>query len=336
MGVALADVDGDTTPDLYLTDWGENELYLNPTPGGPVVEAQKELRLEARHDPASGTALISWGARFLDLDRDGLLELFVVNGTVGEAFACEAWRQLDRYYRRPAASAPYQDVTALVGLPATASCDPSDPAAGRGVAIGDLDGDGDDDLVVAGFVETSRVYENATPPAHHRLRVRLRGTVSSPEAIGAVLRVDTAAGTQVRHLYAGGDTHSASDPVLEVGLGTESTLLSVEVEWPSGRLQDITSSVIVDGQVTIVEPAWLTALPRVATAAEPAPVLHYLDTPGRTVTAVRSDGVPVVVSDLGDGRYQAPLPHPGSATTSVITLTVDGVTLRPRPRVTYR
>jgi hypothetical protein len=343
MGIAIADVDGDLTPDVYVTDWGRNDLYLNPTPGGPLVETLV-YNFGMRLDPL-GTMLISWSARFLDLDRDGLNEIFVVNGSIGVPVTCTMYAQLDHYMRQGTPGAAYDWVTGQVGLPWPPTCTPSlAPAAGRGAAWGDLDGDGDHDMVLTPSVEPYRLYRNDTPAVNHAVRLRLAGTVSAPNAAGARMIVTRLDGSpHAAFLYAGGDTLSQSDLPLEVGIGGDTAVLSAYVHWPSGFVQRVDGlpGFAVDTDVVVIEPNWLDLWPRSVDPGDPAPVLTYTvmdetGTPvgaagaGHVVEVVRSDGVAVVVNDMGDGTYTAVLPHPGVVRRTVLTVSVDGVVQRPR------
>lgn len=349
MGIAVHDVDGDLTPDLYVTDWGDKELYLNPTPGGAVVSAAADYDLGERLHLGTVTVQVSWGTRFLDLDRDGFDEVALVNGTVSEALTCEARKQVDVYLRQASAGGRFDDITATVGWPPGPLCGAAatGPNAGRGLFVGDLDGDGDDDLMVAGYGEPARTFENATPHVFHAVRARLVGTVSAVDPIGARLILTRTGGARVaRFRVAGGDTNGQSDGVLEVGLGAATTFEAAAITWPSGLVQDVGARLAADTTVTITEPRWMTLEPRVLTGAASASFEYrpvdargaFLGVAGagRTVTVTRSDGVPVVVVPSADGRYAATITAPAAARAVVLTVTVDGVTLPPRPRVVFR
>ncbi len=352
MGVALIDLDRDGFDDVYVSDWGTNHVQVWQ-PASSTYDTDSGLWGLALHDSGPEFLYVSWSARFVDLDRDGLEEAFVVNGAVTEPIGCDSQRQLDALLRRPATGPPFVDVTGLVGLPSAQLCPmPAGvPIQGRGAAFGDLDGDGDDDLVVSPYVEAYRFYRNDTPAdAGHFVRVRLRGTVSSPDPVGARVRATLPGGDKrARTLYGGGDTHSQSDRVVELGLGEHDTVEDARVTWPSGLSQRIDgrSEFAIDAPFEVVEPDWLRVSARVVDPADPVPILTYepVDTAGeplgpagagRTVAVARSDGTATAVVDNGDGTYTAALPHPGAARTTVLLVTVDGALQRPRLTVRYR
>jgi enediyne biosynthesis protein E4 len=350
MGISIYDVDHDLTPDVYISDWGKKDLYTNPVPGTPTIYSTDVWNVAVRRDP-DGYNMISWGVRFVDFDRDGFGELFVVNGGVNEPFTCDGYHQLDWFLRQPGAGLQYEVITGSVGLPTTVVCFADAATVGRGFLLGDFDADGDDDFLITPYIETYRFYENQTPLGiHHELRVRLHGTVSAPDPVGATITVTHLDGSRSAHFrYAGGDTFSQSDSIVRAGLGDDASVLEAIVEWPSGYAQHIEAlpGFAPDVELNITEPQWMSVVPRVVTMADPAPVFTYtavddegtlLGTAGagRIVTVTRSDGVAVVVTDNGDGTYTADLGHPGVARRTVLTVNVDGVNVRARPMIRYR
>ena len=352
MGAALADIDGDDRDDLFITDWGDNFLHIFEPMSGRYEDRAEELGV-ARGSTENGFRAISWDAVFIDLDRDSRQELIVINGSVYDIGNCESWSQRNAILRRPPDSQLFVDITGDTGWPGPRTCPPpapiDDAMTGRGVIAADLDGDGDDDLLVTPYVEAYRLYRNdTTDTGRHQLRVQPKGTVSAPTPVGAVLRVTHLDGrTSRRTLYAGG-TLTQRYPALEVGLGAADSVARATLSWPSGYQQrlDLVPDFTLDRTWLVVEPAWMTLSSRQAGPGE-APTLHYrpvdaagafIGAPaaGRVVSAIRSDGVAATVFDHGDGSYSVSLPHPGHTGITVLQLVEEGVVLGPRLSVYYR
>ena len=349
MGVALTDLDGDGRDELYVTDYGPNHLHMWQADAGRYYD-RAAAWAAARGRNAHQEYNVSWGARFVDFDRNGRVELLIANGQVSRAINCSGWSQLDLYLRRDGDR--FTDVTAGVGWPSSTDCPPTDtlPLASRAVVLGDLDGDGDDDVIVTPWDESYRFYRNDTDQTdRHRVRVRAIGTVAAPDPVGLVMDVRTVDGTSLRRtLYSGGDTYSQSDRVLEAGLRGDGGVTSVWLHWPSGYDQRIDgrNDFALDTTLTITEPAWLTLSARATSSSDPVPVMTYRPVDqtglflgaagaGKSVTATRSDGVPVSFVDHGDGSYTAALPHPGSARITVIRVQVDGAPVAAALTVNY-
>jgi hypothetical protein len=351
MGVALADYDADGDFDLYITDTGDNELYLLDAATQTYSNAAESFGVLAGRS-AEQTQLVSWGASPLDLDRDGALELFVVHGAILPLSSYDEnnpfpYGQLDIYYRQPSPGAPFVAITKSVGLPVHANLGETDKGImGRGAYWGDLDRDGDDDLLLGAYADTFRLYENRTLSTGHYVRLRLRGTASSPDPIGAIVTVETDDGASITAQYArDGQPYGSGDAVLEIGLGT-ALPTAIHIAWPSG-LEQTLSSIAADTEVVVREPDWLALSARAVTAGDPPPVLTYRAVDddgaplgsagaGREVAVSRTDGLGVEVVDVGDGTYTAQLVHPGSTRRIRLLVSVDGSELRASPMLTYK
>jgi hypothetical protein len=253
-----------TSPQLL-----RNALYL--ATGGPRL---REAACLTGLDATDWT----WAVRFEDLDNDGRLDLFVTNGMHREAHntdmltrvmvaenaaqkvqiekASPVLRETHLAYRN-LGGLRFEEVGAKWGL--------NDKGVSFGAAFGDLDGDGDFDLVYTNYQQPATVLRNDS--GGHRILFDLRGTASNRFGIGATVRIQTAAGLQVRTLGLARGLLSSSEPVVHFGLGEQTTISRVDVEWPSGRRQVFTD-LAADRRYTITEPAEGTS---VAAPAVPAP-----------------------------------------------------------------
>jgi len=246
MGVDLADYDNDGRPDVVVTNLANQRfaLYRNGTDGTFAYDTH-----------ASGLGRISflssgWGVRFLDYDNDGWKDLFLVRGHVLDTI--EQTSPHLRYREPPLLArnegGRFRDVSAGSG-------DVFDEAwAARGLAVGDVDDDGDLDMVVSTLDDRGRVLRNDGGNRGHRVQLRLVGTRSNRDGVGAEIRLTTGAG-DLRHATArtAGGYLSASDPRVHLGLGGERRVRSIEIRWPSGILQRLTD-VAADRLLTVTEP----------------------------------------------------------------------------------
>jgi hypothetical protein len=221
MGVACADVDGNGRPDFYFTNvpdpapplFGVNPLML-AAPDGTFSQAQAAWGVENR--------FFSWGTLFLDVDNDGDLDLYVNNETAPNRLYLNA------------------------GAPPMADIAPAVAAAGTGglsyvTVAGDLDGDGDLDLVQNNLAGAVRLYMNNEGSDRAWLRLRVAGTGRVRDAIGAsatlVARGPDGAlrAPQWREVLCGGNGYlGQSETTLHFGVADAAAIESVEVRWPAG------------------------------------------------------------------------------------------------------
>jgi hypothetical protein len=261
MGVDAGDFDNDGDEDLFVTNLrGEgSDLYVND--GSGLFEEQSEQ---------SGLGLASlpytgFGAAWLDVDNDGRLEVLTVNGAVhtvealsraNDPFPLREGKQLFRSL----GGGRFEDVTMRAG-PVFQTLDVS-----RGAAFGDVDNDGDVDVLVANNNGKARLLINEIGARNHWVGLRLAGKARSPSSgsgrsepvegrdmLGARVAVLRDDGSAVwRRARADGSYASANDPRVLVGLGQSSKPPRVRVIWPGGATEEW-ASIPVDRYTTLVE-----------------------------------------------------------------------------------
>jgi hypothetical protein len=186
----------------------------------------------ATHTAGPGIPLVGWGTHFLDYDNDGWLDLLVVDGHVYPQVAHVGLR-----YAQPKLlfhndrNGTFTDVTVSAG-PAM-----NEPSVSRGSAAGDLDNDGDLDVVVNNLDGAPAILRNDGGNRQNFLIVELEGRAGNRDAVGAVVTV-TAGDLVQRAERRSGDSYlSHSDGRLHFGLGTRATVDSIRVRWPNGTIQ---------------------------------------------------------------------------------------------------
>jgi hypothetical protein len=228
MGVSAGDFDEDGDEDLFLTHLKKetNTLYVNS--GRAQFRDQTDrYGLGAVSIPYTG-----FGMQWFDYDLDGRLDLFVANGavTIEERLRGQPYPfQQRNLLFRLAESGTFQDVTASAG-PAFSLEEVS-----RGAAFGDLDNDGDVDIVVTNNNGPARLLLNEADARKHWVRARLTGVEANRDAIGArvaLLRVGKA--PKWGRVYTDGSYLSASELTVTFGLGRETSVEGIGVVWPGG------------------------------------------------------------------------------------------------------
>jgi hypothetical protein len=251
MGVAIGDYDRNGTMDVFKTNFAgdTSTLYANTGQGF----------CEDRTFPGGigiNTRWLGWGVGFVDLDHDGWLDLFLVNGHVYPEVAQlrteAAYRQRKVVYRS-LGNGRFEDVTERLGAPVTT------PKAGRGSAFGDYDNDGDVDVLVNNVHDAPDLFRLDAPPGRHWLLVKLVGTESNRSAIGARVRCTTGGVTQTGEVRGGGSYISQNDLRVHFGLGAAATVDRLEVRWPNGRIEAWTG-LAVDRILTLREGAGAAAV----------------------------------------------------------------------------
>jgi enediyne biosynthesis protein E4 len=252
MGVDAGDVDNDGDEDLFVTNLtGEgNDLYIND--GSGLFEEQS-----ARSGLGVARAYTGFGTAWFDADNDSWLDTLIVNGAVQTMEALRRVNDPFPLHQRKllfrnlgaeiAGTARFEDVTARGGGAFELS------EVGRGAAFGDIDNDGDGDVLVANNNGPTRLLVNNVGSRNHWIGLRLVGQHAARDMLGArvgIIREDGS--TLWRRARSDGSYASASDPRVLVGLGRSTRVPRVRVVWPSGSTEEW-SAVAIDRYTTLRE-----------------------------------------------------------------------------------
>jgi hypothetical protein len=247
MGCDAGDYDGDGRLDLAVGVMQDRSSLLFHNEGkGLFSLATRDAGLAEPTAP-----VVTWGLGFLDYDLDGDLDLFQANGHVNTL--AEKMNPLHRYLQprqlfENDGRGRFSDVTPRAGPALT------DPAAGRGAAFGDLDNDGDVDVVVNNLDGPPHVLINqAEKLGRHWLRVRLEGRRPNLAPEGTRVELGVGDRTLVRHLHTAYSYASANDPRLFFGLGSGTQAGPLTVVWADGARQDVPVPG-VDREITVRHP----------------------------------------------------------------------------------
>jgi hypothetical protein len=231
MGVDAADYDDDGNPDILLTALS-NETY-------PLFHNSGDKTFTYETNTAGigqATVLYSgWGARFVDVDNDGLRDIFVAQGhvldTIEKTSSYLKYKQPPLLMRNTGKG--FITVSRTAGEAFSASL------AARGMAVGDINNDGQLDIVI-GVVDSAPLVLKNNGTKNHWLGLSLVGSKSNRSAIGARVTVIDAAGRKrIYDVTTGGSYLSSNDPRVVIGLGAATTVKAVEIRWPSNRAQVI-------------------------------------------------------------------------------------------------
>ena len=235
MGIAIGDYDNDALPDLFVTNFSLeiNSLFHNDGDGFYTMTTFET----GLADPSFSQ--LGFGTQFLDADNDGTLELFVANGhvwdNVSKITPSLSYKQQCQIFGN-VGTGQYRDLSETAG--------PffKRPVVARGVAIGDYNNDGAVDILVTCCGETPALLRNDSQTAHRKnnwVKIRLVGTESNRDGIGAKVWVQTNKNIQFKEATCGGSYASSSDLTLHFGIGTQEMVQSIKIRWHSGRSQTV-------------------------------------------------------------------------------------------------
>lgn len=229
MGVTVGDYDHDGNLDLFVTNFDDdyNTLYHND---GKLSFTDVSYAAKVA---AVSLPYVGWGTKFFDYDNDGWVDLFAVNGHV--------YPQIPTYKQRNFIFRNNRDGTfAETGEQFGASF--NEKRAGRGVAFGDLDNDGDVDVVINNLDGAPTVLRNDGGNVNNSVLVKLVGVKSNRAGIGARVKIVAGELVQTDEVRSGDSYISQSDLRLHFGLEKHTKIDLIEVRWPGGKVDKITDA----------------------------------------------------------------------------------------------
>jgi enediyne biosynthesis protein E4 len=247
MGVDFNDYDNDGRPDVIITDLSNERYSLYHNDGSDLFSYATTQTGIGR----ISLYLSGWGVHFMDYDNDGWKDLFVAQAHVMDNIE---QMQSNLRYRLPLlllknTGKKFEDVSAQSGPTFKI------PFAGRGAAFGDLDNDGNTDVVVCVLNDLPLILHNdGGSSGNHWLLVDTVGTKSNRDGLGARIKVVGESGsTQYGYASTAGSYQSASDKRVHFGLASDKVVRLLEVHWPSGAIQKLTD-VKADQVLKVTEP----------------------------------------------------------------------------------
>jgi hypothetical protein len=242
MGIAVGDFDGDGKPDLLSTSFSHeyNTLYRNEGDGS-FTDITQPLGMDR-----TTWYNLSWGTRFVDFDNDADLDIYIANGhvfpNIKEDSPESSYEQPDHLFLnngRGEFQAAFERIRRS-----------GPPKCSRGVAFGDIDNDGDIDVVIVEIDDTPTLLRNDGTGHNHWITLKLVGRQSNRDGAGARIWLTAGGKTQRREASASGSYCSSSDPRVHFGLGDADRVEKIEIHWPGGGVQ-VLEGCLPDREITI-------------------------------------------------------------------------------------
>jgi enediyne biosynthesis protein E4 len=250
MGIAIGDYLHTGRPSLYVTNFSDenDDLYRNDG-NWNFTEVSYPSGLALPSLP-----LVKWGTAFADFDNDGWLDLIAVAGHV--------YPQVDALTTGPRYKEPglvhlnerdgtFCDASGMTGSAM------SEPRVSRGLAVGDLFNSGNLDVVIETLDGSPVILKNAGIPGRHWVSFELAGVASNRMALNARVHIVAGGVSQTEQIHSGGSYLSQNDTRIHFGLGTASKVDSLEITWPSGKVEKISNLAadkfyfLLEGQGTV-------------------------------------------------------------------------------------
>ena len=230
MGVDAGDLDQSGRSTLAITNF-DNEMIGLYRPQGRALYEDAAMRAGIG---AASRSTLGFGCAFIDVDLDGSLDLVVANGhidaTVRPIRGNVGHAQPPQLFLNQGGGV-FRDVAA-------ASADFAKPKVGRGLAVGDFDRDGDLDVLITTNNGPAHLFRNDTIAGHRSIRVRLIGTKSNRDAIGATVQIIYGGSSQSRLVKSGSSYLSQSELPVTFGIGRRDRIDRMVIAWPSGRTEE--------------------------------------------------------------------------------------------------
>ena len=250
MGVDFEDYNNDGWPDVIITDLANQRYALYTNAGDGTFNYSTGAA-----GIGSMTLLHSgWGVRFLDYDNDGWKDLFIAQSHVMDTIEVH---EPHLHYREPPLLAHNEGGKIFADVSAQGGDIFQQKWVARGLAIGDLDNDGRTDVVVTSNDGPAWVLRNVTQNKNHWITLKLTGTKSNRDGIGAQVEITTSTGKQYAEVTTASSYQSSSDPRVHFGLGNSTIVNQIRIRWPSGIVQ-VLEGTKADQFLTVKE----TATPR--------------------------------------------------------------------------
>ena len=264
MAADFADYDRNGTLDLVVTRYGYQPMSLYKNEG----EAGFSDQAFAAGLAQPKDQLVAWGAGFADFDNDGWPEIFIANGNVS-SMVDNLPHELR--YHEPIQLFRNQHNGSFLEIANAAGLNDGSLHSRRGTAFGDINNDGNVDVVVYNVGGPPSVFLNETKSSKHRVLLQLVGKKSNRSAIGTRVEVSAGSLVQIDEVRGGGSYLSANDQRLHFGLGNEAVIKNLKIEWSSGLIENLTN-VPADNLYQIVEGSGIEKTTKLNPPASGAPL----------------------------------------------------------------